>query len=255
MENTVEAKLKLLFETQAIDSKIDKLHAVRGELPMEVADLEDEIEGLKTRIDKYTAEIDQYEKDIEAQKNGMKDADALMKKYDGQLGDVKNNREYLALTKEIELQKLEKMASEKKIVDFQTRIAEKKESIAQAKEKAGERTKDLDAKKGELETITSETQKEEDALIALGEKVKDKLEQRLINAYNRIRKSYTNGLSVVTIQRESCGGCFSIIPPQRQLDIRSRKKIIVCEHCGRILVDNDLAEEVKEAVGAKKVSV
>ena len=231
MEHTVEAKLKLLFETQTIDSKIDKLHAIRGELPMEVADLEDEIEGLKTRIEKYTSDIDKFNAEIDAKKNGMKEADLLIKKYDGQLNDVKNNREYLALTKEIELQKLEKMASEKKITDFEAKIVEKKENIASAKELMSERKKDLDVKKGELDTITAETQKEEDDLGGLRDTIKDNLEKRLINAYNRIRTSYQNGLAVVTIERESCGGCFSVIPPQRQLDIRNRKK----NHCLRAL--------------------
>lgn len=254
MDNTVEAKLKLLFETQTLDSKIDKLHAIRGELPMEVADLEDELAGLQTRIEKHTADIAHLEDDIEQKKNGMKQADELIKRYDAQLGDVKNNREYLALTKEIELQKLEKMASEKKIKGFEENIAELKQKIKDAKEKLSGRKKDLDAKKGELDTITAETEKEEQNLSKLRDSVKEGLDKRLINAYNRIRKSYNNGLAVVTIERESCGGCFSIIPPQRQLDIGTRKKIIVCEHCGRILVDNNLSEEVKEAVNQGKVS-
>lgn len=248
MENTVETKLKQLYKVQAIDSKIDKIHAVRGELPMEVADLEDEIEGLHTRIGKLKAEIDDLNNDIEGRKDAMKNSDALIKKYDSQLGDVKNNREYLALTKEIELQNLEKMACEKKIKDFKDQIEGKKENIESSKTLAEERGKDLEVKKTELESITSETQKEEDELLKIRESLVESIEPRLMKAFDKIRGSYTNGLAVVTIERESCGGCFSLIPPQRQLDIGNRKKIIVCEHCGRVLVDNNLAEEVKNSI-------
>jgi len=248
MENTVENKLKQLYKVQAIDSKVDKIHAVRGELPMEVADLEDEIEGLHTRVEKLNAEIDGLNGDIDDKKEAMKNSDALIKKYDAQLGDVKNNREYLALTKEIELQNLEKMACEKKITDFKEQIEQKKEAIEASKQLTDERGKDLEVKKKELESITAETQKEEDELLKLRKELVDGIEERLMRAFEKIRTSYTNGLAVVTIERESCGGCFSLIPPQRQLDIGNRKKIIVCEHCGRILVDNDLAEEVKNLI-------
>jgi len=248
MENTVETKLKQLYKVQAIDSKIDKIHAVRGELPMEVADLEDEIEGLHTRVSKLKSEIDDLNNDIEGRKEAMKNSDSLIKKYDSQLGDVKNNREYLALTKEIELQNLEKMACEKKINDFKSQIEGKKENIESSKTLAEERAKDLEVKKTELESITSETQKEEDDLLKIRQSLVESIEPRLMKAFDKIRSSYTNGLAVVTIERESCGGCFSLIPPQRQLDIGNRKKIIVCEHCGRVLVDNDLAEEVKNTI-------
>lgn len=248
MENTVETKLKQLYKVQAIDSKIDKIHAVRGELPMEVADLEDEIEGLHTRVSKLKSEIDDLNNDIEGRKEAMKNSDSLIKKYDSQLGDVKNNREYLALTKEIELQNLEKMACEKKINDFKEQIEGKKENIESSKTLADERAKDLEVKKTELESITSETQKEEDDLLKIRQSLIESIEPRLMKAFDKIRSSYTNGLAVVTIERESCGGCFSLIPPQRQLDIGNRKKIIVCEHCGRVLVDNDLAEEVKNTI-------
>ena len=245
MENSVEIKLKQLYKVQAIDSKIDKIHAIRGELPMEVADLEDEIEGLNTRVEKLKAEIEGLNVDIDAKKQSMKDSDGLIKKYDAQLGDVKNNREYLALTKEIELQNLEKMASEKKIKAFLQQIEDKKALIESSKELAGERKKDLDVKKGELNNITGETQKEEDDLLKMREGLMSDIEARLSKAYDGIRASYPNKLAVVPIERESCGGCFSLIPPQRQLDIANRKKIIVCEHCGRVLVDNDLAEAIK----------
>lgn len=249
MENSVEAKLKQLYKVQAIDSKIDKIHAIRGELPMEVSDLEDEIEGLGTRVEKLKAEIEGLNEDIDAKKQSMKDSDGLIKKYDAQLGDVKNNREYLALTKEIELQNLEKMASEKKINEFKNQIESKKENIESSKHLAEERKKDLDVKKGELDNITGETQKEEEELQKLRNDIMVNIEARLAKAYDKIRSSYSNKLAVVPIERESCGGCFSLIPPQRQLDIANRKKIIVCEHCGRVLVDYDLSEAVKVEVG------
>lgn len=248
MENTVEVKLKQLYKVQAIDSKIDKIHAVRGELPMEVSDLEDEIEGLNTRVEKLHQEIEKLNTDIDDKKQSMKDSDEHIKKYDSQLGDVKNNREYLALTKEIELQNLEKMACEKKIKDFRISIDEKKENIESSKHLASERKKDLEVKKKELNSITSETQKEEDELLKIKNELMTQIEDRLTKAYKKIRTSYKNGLAVVTIERESCGGCFSLIPPQRQLDIATHKKIIVCEHCGRVLVDHDLAEGVKKTV-------
>ncbi|MBI1183373.1 hypothetical protein GC194_03830 [bacterium] len=248
MENSVEVKLKQLYKVQAIDSKIDKIHAVRGELPMEVSDLEDEIEGLNTRVVKLTDEISALNADIDAKKQAIKDSDSLIKKYDAQLGDVKNNREYLALTKEIELQNLEKMACDKKIVEFRAAIEVKKEQIESSKALAEERKKDLEAKRKELNSITGETQKEEQNLVELRNSVLEHIENRLAKAYEKIRTSYKNGLAVVPIERESCGGCYSLIPPQRQLDIGNRKKIIVCEHCGRILVDADLAENVKNEV-------
>lgn len=248
MENSVEVKLKQLYKVQAIDSKIDKIHAVRGELPMEVADLEDEIEGLNTRREKLTNEIDALKADIEAKKQAIKDSDEHIKKYDSQLGDVKNNREYLALTKEIELQNLEKMACEKKIADFLSSIDSKKESISSSKALATDRKKDLDLKKKELNSITSETQKEETELLEMRQGIMDDIEKRLSKAYDKIRSSYKNGLAVVPIERESCGGCYSLIPPQRQLDIGNRKKIIVCEHCGRVLVDSELSEKVTDEV-------
>ncbi|MFY0672525.1 MAG: hypothetical protein JXQ87_03945 [Bacteroidia bacterium] len=248
MENSVEVKLKQLYKVQAIDTKIDKIHAIRGELPMEVADLEDEIEGLNTRVEKLKSEIDGLNEDIDAKKQSMKDSDVLIKKYDAQLGDVKNNREYLALTKEIELQNLEKMASEKKINEFKDKIEEKKGLIESSKALAGERKKDLDVKKNELQSITGETQKEEDELNGIRNSIMDGIEDRLKKAYEKIRTSYPNKMAVVPIERESCGGCFSLIPPQRQLDIGNRKKVIVCEHCGRVLVDNDLAEAIKAEV-------
>lgn len=254
MENTVEARLRRLFEIQAIDSKIDKIHAVRGELPMEVADLEDEIEGLNTRVERLGLDISELKKEIDAKKQSMKDSDSLIKKYEAQLGDVKNNREYLALTKEVELQKLEKMAAEKKIAEFNQQIIDKQALTKESQELISERNKDLEVKKDELNNITSETSKEEKDLESHKNELRAAVAKRLLNAYDRIRKNVKNGLAVVTIERSSCGGCYSAIPPQRQLDIRMRKKIIVCENCGRILTDTDLAEEVNQLVNKTKAS-
>ncbi|MBI3141854.1 MAG: hypothetical protein HYZ16_03390 [Bacteroidetes bacterium] len=248
MDITVEEKLKQLYKVQAIDSKIDKIYSIRGELPIEVADLEDEIEGLRTRLDKLNSDIEGLNLDITSKKQAIKDCDNLIKKYDAQLGDVKNNREYLALTKEVELQNLEKMACDKKIGEFKLEIEQKKEQIAASKALLDDRKKDLEVKRKELNNIAEETRKEEETLQAMRKSVIDGIEPRLSKAYERIRRSYTNGMAVVPIERESCGGCYSLIPPQRQLDIATRKKVIVCEHCGRILVDIDLTEKTKAEV-------
>jgi len=247
MEQTVEEKLKALYELQTIHTKIDRIRQVRGELPMEVADLEDDVAGLETRIQKIKAELDDLEDDIVTRKNLIKDAQANIKKYETQLNEVKNNREYDAISKEIEIQGLDIQVSEKKIREFGFDIATKTQVYEKALADLEARKSDLDAKKEELGTITSETQKEENELTALAEKATQNIEERLLIAYNRLRKNAKNGLAVVTIQRDSCSGCFNQIPPQRQSDIRQRKKIIVCEHCGRILVDEQMAMEAEEA--------
>ena len=247
MEQTVEQKLKALYELQTIHTKIDRIRQVRGELPMEVADLEDDVAGLETRIQKIKAELDDLEDDIVTRKNLIKDAQANIKKYETQLNEVKNNREYDAISKEIEIQGLDIQVSEKKIREFGFDIATKTQVYEKALADLEARKSDLDAKKEELGTITSETQKEENELTALAEKATQNIEERLLIAYNRLRKNAKNGLAVVTIQRDSCSGCFNQIPPQRQSDIRQRKKIIVCEHCGRILVDEQMAMEAEEA--------
>ncbi|MBY0543598.1 MAG: hypothetical protein K2P75_09355 [Sphingobacteriaceae bacterium] len=247
MEQTVEQKLKALYELQNIHTKIDKIRQVRGELPMEVADLEDEVAGLETRIQKIKAELDDTEDAIVNRKNMIKDAQALIKKYEKQLEDVKNNREYDALTKEVEIQNLEIQVCEKKIKEHGFEIASKTEIYDQALANIDSRKGDLEIKKGELATITSETEKEEQALTKKADKAETQIEERLLTAYNRLRKNAVNGLAVVTIDRDSCSGCFNQIPPQRQLDIRQRKKVIVCEHCGRILVDEALTHELAEA--------
>ncbi|WP_412466738.1 zinc ribbon domain-containing protein [Pedobacter sp. KLB.chiD] len=247
MEQTVEQKLKALYELQNIHTKIDKIRQVRGELPMEVADLEDDVLGLETRIAKIKGELDDLEDSIVTRKNTIKDAQAAIKRYDSQLKEVKNNREYDALTKEIEIQGLDIQVSEKKIKEHGFEIASKTEIYEAAKAELDGRKKDLEAKKAELDVITAETEKEEQDLQKKADQAEPQIEERLLVAYKRLRKNAVNGLAVVTIDRDSCSGCFNQIPPQRQLDIRQRKKIIVCEHCGRILVDEALTHEVAEA--------
>jgi len=246
MEQTVEQKLKALYELQTIHTQVDKIRQVRGELPMEVADLEDEVAGLGTRIEKIKAELDELEDSIVNRKNLIKDCQANIKKYEAQLNEVKNNREYDAITKEIEIQGLDIQVSEKKIKEFEFEIQNKTEIYEKALADLEERKKDLEAKKAELDNITSETEKEEDELNEMAEKASEQIEERLLIAYNRLRQSAKNGLAVVTIQRDSCAGCFNQIPPQRQSDIRQHKKIIVCEHCGRILIDDAFVNGTEE---------
>ena len=247
MEQTVEQKLKALYELQTIHTKIDKIRQVRGELPMEVADLEDDVAGLETRIQKIKGELDDLEDDIVTRKNLIKEAQSNIKKYETQLNEVKNNREYDAISKEIEIQGLDIQVSEKKIREFGFEIVTKTQVYEKALADLEARKSDLDAKKAELGTITSETEKDENELTVQAEKATAGIEDRLLFAYNRLRGNAKNGLAVVTIQRDSCSGCFNQIPPQRQSDIRQRKKIIVCEHCGRILVDEQMALEVETA--------
>ncbi|MEO3405827.1 C4-type zinc ribbon domain-containing protein [Mucilaginibacter sp. CAU 1740] len=247
MEQTVEQKLKALYELQTIHTKIDRIRQVRGELPMEVADLEDDVAGLETRIQKIKGELDDVEDDIVTRKNLIKEAQANIKKYEAQLNEVKNNREYDAISKEIEIQGLDIQVSEKKIREYGFEITNKTQVYEKALADLEARQADLDAKKEELGTITAETEKEETELNAQAAKAKEDIEERLLTAYTRLRQNAKNGLAVVTIQRDSCSGCFNQIPPQRQSDIRQRKKIIVCEHCGRILVDELMALEVEEA--------
>jgi predicted nucleic acid-binding Zn-ribbon protein len=247
MEQTVEQKLIALYELQTIHTKIDRIRQVRGELPMEVADLEDDVAGLETRIQKIKGELDDVEDDIVTRKNLIKEAQANIKKYEGQLNEVKNNREYDAISKEIEIQGLDIQVSEKKIREYGFEITTKTQVYEKALADLEARQADLDAKKEELGTITAETEKEETELNSQAAKATQNIEERLLTAYTRLRQNAKNGLAVVTIQRDSCSGCFNQIPPQRQSDIRQRKKIIVCEHCGRILVDEQMALEAEEA--------
>jgi len=243
MEQSVEEKLKALFELQTLHTQIDKIRQTRGELPMEVADLEDEVAGLETRIQKIKADLDELEDSIVTRKNLIKEALAATKKYETQLNDVKNNREYDAISKEIEIQGLEIQVSEKKIKEYSFEIQNKTEVYENALANITERKKDLELKKAELDTITAETEKDEAGIMVKAQEAEKHIDERLLIAYNRLRSNAKNGLAVVTIQRDSCSGCFNQIPPQRQLDIRQRKRIIVCEHCGRILVDEGFALE------------
>ena len=243
MEATIEQKLKALYELQTIHSVIDKIRIVRGELPMEVADLEDDVAGLETRIHKIKEEINELEDEIVNRKNTMKQAAAAIKKYEEQQNNVKNNREYEALSKEIEIQGLDILVSEKKIKEYTFEIGNKTRVLEVAEASLVERHKDLDLKKSELDVITKETEKEEDAAMKKAAKAEKLIEERLLIAYERLRTNAKNGLAVVTVSRDSCSGCFNKIPPQRQSDIRQGKKIIVCEHCGRILVDDRFVKE------------
>jgi predicted nucleic acid-binding Zn-ribbon protein len=247
MEQTVEQKLKALYDLQIIHTKVDKIRQVRGELPMEVADLEDDVAGLETRIQKIKNELDDLEDEIVTRKNLIKDSQANIKKYEAQLNEVKNNREYDAISKEVEIQGLDIQVSEKKIREYGFEIASKTLIYEKALADLEARRSDLDAKKDELGTITAETEKEENELTSQAEKASANIDERLFVAYNRLRSNAKNGLAVVTIQRDSCSGCFNQIPPQRQSDIRQRKKVIVCEHCGRILVDEQMALEEENA--------
>jgi len=243
-ELTVEEKLKALYELQQIDSEIDHIQIMKGELPMEVKDLEDELTGLQTRTEKIKDEIKDTEQAIEDKKLAIKESESLIKKYNKQLDNVKNNREYEALTKEIELQKLDIQLSEKRIKEANDLINQKQEFLEQTKKGVTAKKKELEAKKKELEVIIEETDNEEKALLKKSKKAKADIDERLIVAYDRIRKNYLNGLAVVQVQRDSCGGCYNKIPPQRQVEIAQHKKVLACENCGRILVD--FKEEVAE---------
>ena len=242
-ELTVEEKLKSLFRLQTIDSELDQIVRLKGELPMEVSDLEDEIAGLETRTHKIDDEQKHLEEEVASKKNTIKEAEALIKKYTKQQNNVKNNREYDALTKEIELQKLEIQLSEKKINDLSDAVKVQKDFMKDAKNHIKEKKKELENKKVELEKIIAETDKDEDKHRKQSEKAQKEIngfDERMLTAYKRVRANYQNGLAVVKIERNSCGGCFNLIPPQRQAEISQRKKIIICEHCGRILVDPDI---------------
>jgi uncharacterized protein len=245
VQKKVENTLIALYQMQQNDSQIDKIRLIRGELPLEVQDLEDEIIGLETRLENYKSEIISLEKSIQEKKNSIKDSEALIKKYEEQKMNVRNNREYDSLTKEIEFQTLEIQLAEKRIREFTESLNSKKEQIESAETQLKERKNDLEIKNSELKDIVEETELEEKDLIKKSEDLHSRIADRLITAYHRIRKNARNGLAVVQIERDACGGCFNKIPPQHQLDIRMHKKIIVCEYCGRILVDSDIAESVK----------
>jgi len=237
---SIEEKLRALHELQSVVSAIDKIKVLRGELPLEVQDLEDDIAGLKTRLHNLDDEIRSMETAIANKKIAIKESQTLITKYTEQQNNVRNNREFDSLAKEIEYQTLEIQLAEKRIKEFTAEMTLKKETITSSKQELNERMDDLVRKNKELEEITEETKIEEEKLRIKSEKIESFIEPRLLTAFKRIRKNARNGLAVVTIQRDACGGCFNKIPPQRQLDIASRKKIIVCEYCGRILVDEKI---------------
>ncbi len=235
-EVSVASKLDALYELQKIDSEIDRIRTIRGELPLEVQDLEDEVEGLETRINKIQEETKELETEVLDRKNATKDAELAIAKYKEQQNNVRNNREFESIAKEIEFQELEIKLHDKKSKEAKFKITAKKELLEEAKERFEFRKVDLNAKKAELDEIVGETQKEEEDLMKKSEAAKKNIDERLVFAYNRLRENAKNGLAVVPVDRDACGGCFNKIPPQRQLDIQSKKKVIVCEHCGRILV-------------------
>jgi len=245
-EATVEDKLRALYDLQLIDSRVDEIRSVRGELPLEVEDLEDDVLGLKTRMDKLKTDVETINFEITAKKNLIEESKALIKKYAEQQKNVRNSREFNSLSKEVEFQELEIQLAEKNIKEFKVQIEQKKEVISETKEKLSERDAHLKHKKSELNAILAETEKEELALLKKSEEFEDKIEERLIKAYKRIRHNVKNGLAVVPIERGASGGSFFTIPPQVQVEIASRKKIITDEHSGRILVDPTLADEEQE---------
>ena len=245
-EMSVEQKLKALYQLQTMLSEIDKIKTLRGELPLEVQDLEDEVAGLSTRIEKIQNEIADLKSNVATKRIEIETAKVSVERYKSQQENVRNNREYDVLSKEIEFQSLEIELCEKRIREALAAEKAKNEEIARSTEALEERQKDLEAKKAELEEIVSETKQEEEKLREKAKVLETTIEPRLLQAFKRIRKNSRNGLGVVYVQRDACGGCFNKIPPQKQLDIRSRKKIIVCEYCGRIMVDLELAGVVTE---------
>ena len=247
VELSIEQKLTNLYRLQQIESQIDRIRIIRGELPLEVQDLEDEIAGLETRIDNYIQQIAEYEQKILEKKNIIKDCQALIKKYEDQQMNVRNNREYDALSKEIEYQQLEIQLANKRINEFTNELNHLKEEIEKVQKLVEENKSELEIKRSELADIIAETEKEEKELLQKAEKCRKLIEDRLLLAYTRIRKNARNGLAVVHVERDACGGCFNKIPPQHQLDIRMHKKIIVCEYCGRILVDQAIVDSVNQS--------
>lgn len=243
-EFSVEEKLLSLVRLQKIDCKLDEVQILKGELPMEVKDLEDEIEGLHARQVRVEEEINGIQEFIEQKKEAIKEAQALIKKYEKQSENVKNSREFEAINKEIEMQQLEEKLCEKHIKDATEEIAEKARQLDLAKKAVAAKESNLAAKKAELEKIISETDKEEKEYNAMAADARQHVDERLLVSYDRIRNNFRNGLAVVPVERDSCGGCFHAIPPQKQSEIRLRKKVMVCENCGRILADTDLYDSM-----------
>jgi uncharacterized protein len=252
MALTVDQKLTLLESLQKIDSKLDRIKTLRGDLPEEVADLEDEIVGYEVRLTKHEADIDALNKEISEKKDGIKKAEALTAKYKEQQMNVRNNREYDAITKEMELQELEVQICDKRIKEARFNIDSKQEEIASTTATLEGRRIDLQNKKKELTELISESEDEEAKLLESREKSIKKMEDRIYESYQKLRINARNGLAVVSVKRDACGGCFNSVPPQRQYDIRERKKLMVCEHCGRILADVEVI--VEEDLPKKKTS-
>lgn len=250
MESTVAQKLEAILNLQNIDSRLDSIFKVRGALPEEVQDLDDEIIGYETRLSKFNADIDGLGDEIKKHKEAIKESEKLIKKYQEQQMNVRNNREYDAITKELELQDLEIQVSKKKIGEAQFRIEEKDKDINDLKEILKDRQNDLDQKKGELNVIVSESESEESKLKAEREKSVKKVDERLLKSYEKIRQNAKNGLAVVLVKRGACGGCFNVVPPQRQAEIREKKKLIVCEHCGRIFAG--VEDEIEDETNTKR---
>jgi hypothetical protein len=244
-EYSVEERLTSLVQLQKVDSKLDQIHILKGELPMEVADLEDEIQGLHARQMRIEEEINGITEFIAQKQEAIKQAQAMVKKYEKDSENVKNNREFEAINKEIEMQQLEEKLCEKHIKDAKEEIAEKAQALEKAKKAIGAKEGVLNNKKSELEKIIASTEKEEKQINKLAEDARQHVDPRLLASYEKIRKNYRNGLAVVPVERDACGGCFYSIPPQKQSEIRQRKKVMVCENCGRILVDSDLSDSVK----------
>ena len=244
---SVEEKLSSLVKLQKVDSKLDGIQILKGELPIEVSDLEDEITGIQTRISKHETAISDIDTEISRHNNNIKESEMLIGKYEKQLDNVKNNREFDALSKEIGLQKLEIQLSQKRIKETTAIREVKKEALDQFVARLEQRLKDMDIKKVELQKIIEKTEKEEAKLAKESDKARKNIEDRLLVSYDKIRKAYRNGLAVVSIARGACGGCFNRIPPQMQIEIGVMKKIIACEHCGRVLIDEKtIFENVEE---------
>ena len=238
---SVEKRLKALYDLQTILSEIDRIKTIRGELPLEVKDLEDSIEGLNYRIENYTREIEELRKNLAAEKEKINNCNGLIARYKEQLDNVRNNREFDLLSKEVEFQTLEIELAEKHIFDYNKAIENKTAEIALTKEKLADHLHILDEKKTELDEIVSETRQEEETLREKAKAIEPNIDERTLQAFKRIRKNARNGLGIVYVQRNACGGCFNRIPPQKQLEIKKKKKVIVCEYCGRIMIDPTLA--------------
>lgn len=245
MELTVAQKLETLLKLQSIDSQLDELRKLRGDLPDEVRDLEDEVIGFETRIGKFKKEIEVLDVELNGYRSGKKEAEKLIQKYKDQQMNVRNNREYDAIAKELELQELEIQLADKRARETEFKVKNKNTEISDVESAMTGRKKDLEVKRKELDVLVAESQEDEKKLTVSRDKAATNVEERLVNAYNRIRGNAENGLAVVMVRRGACGGCFNIVPPQRQADIKDKKKIIVCEHCGRILADVDAVEIVR----------